>query len=267
MKYVKLGIWCMMLAPICVWAQSLDLQTSTNKTDINSTFGATVVVEWIQWGDVSIAWIENFEVVNQSRSQSIQVINGRQSSQVQLQLNLKPKEVGTYTLGPAVVDTPQGAVSSQSVLIEVDGESLFGSSNTLLDPQQDESSPLTMRSFNRIGWFFGLLVLGLIVRVFQVARRKQLLTSLDEEPVVSQWVSASWGYAFTWPIQQVLVYARRHHTSMWSPSLSQLIDATQDGELAWLLMRMQLQTYSDSPDPLLEDDCVEFLAQRWHTQP
>lgn len=263
MKYVKLGIWCMMLLPMMVLAQTLDLQTTTNMTDINSSFGVTVVVEWIQWGDVSIAWIEDFEVVSQSRSQSMQIINGRQSTNVQLNLNLKPKEVGTFTLGPAVVQIPGWNIASQSVNIEVDGESLFGSSSAVLDTDTNEKPLVSLRSFNWIGRIFGALVLGLIVRVFQVARRKKSSDVDEVLDTVSDSLVPSEGHVFAWSIQQLLTHARQHTDIHWAThSIWELRTSTKDGALAWLLKRIEQQTYSDTPDPLLEEDCTEYLQDQ-----
>jgi hypothetical protein len=254
----------MLFAPISLFAQTLDLQTSTNMADINSSFSATISVSWIQWGDVSIGWIENFEVINQSRSQSMQIINGRQSTQVQLVLNLQPKEVGTFTLGPARVDTPQWAITSQSVIIEVDGESLFGNSSAILNDEEPSATEPLIHSYNWIGWLFGLLVIWLIIRVFKVARKKQ---SVMLEESNSSWYQTSqtfsWGHMFEWTLQELIRYARTSVDVQWNLSITELIRHTQDGELAWLLKRIEQQTYSDTPDPLLEDDCMQYLQEVW----
>lgn len=263
MKYILLSIVSVLLLPGMVLAQTLDLQTTTTSVDINNWFGATIVVDSIQWGDVAIAGIENFEVVSQSRSQSIQIINGSQTAQITLNLNLKPKETWTFTLGPATIQTPQWVVSSQSVLIEVAGDRLFGSSSAVLNTSQNTSSD-SGRSFYWVWRVFWVLLVWLMIRVFKVARRKNTIVSQAythaPDSVLSN--THSWWYWLEWAVQKVVMYAKSTTSLGWNPSITEIRLQTQDGVLAWLLQRIEKQTYSGEWDALLEEDCIAYLTEQ-----
>jgi hypothetical protein len=116
-----------------LYAQSLTISSSATSVDINNVFWITVQVDGVDNpGEIQLPWIEQFMVVGQANSTNIQIINGQQSMQVQLQLQVQPSTTGTFIIGPATILVWTGIVESNTVTIEVTGEKLF------LQPQVTE---------------------------------------------------------------------------------------------------------------------------------
>ena len=264
--WTTLVVWVFVISGY-IHAQSVVLETTTTLADINTPLWATVTIDGLQGGDVHIAGLDNFDVVSQSRSQSIQIINGRQAAQVQLQLRLQPQEVGTFTLWPAIVQSGNEEYTSQSILIEVQGESLFGNSAAVLsDPTWTQSSwsLFDMRSlWNWIGIIFWLIIVVLIIHVIRVARRKTILPSRSvwSQKIMDQSYVSSW-MGYEWSIQAVIEHARSQTDTHTHLSLSELNNHTHDGALKWLLARIEQVTYANAQDSLLEDDCKDYLNNR-----
>jgi hypothetical protein len=102
--------------------------------DINNVFWITVQVDGVDNpGEVNLPGIEQFVVVGQANSTNIQLLNGQQSLQVQLQLQVQPSTTGTFVIGPASILVWTGVIESNTVTIEVTGEKLF------LQPQAPSS--------------------------------------------------------------------------------------------------------------------------------
>lgn len=127
MKYIRLILFWWLTMIGIVSAQWLELRVNTTELDINNTLQVQVDIdEWIaQWGEVAIQGLDQFEVLGQSRSQNVQIINGQRSWSIQFSIQAKAKETGTYTLWPAYLQIGTGNIQSNELTIEVTGEKLF----------------------------------------------------------------------------------------------------------------------------------------------
>lgn len=102
------------------YAQSVSLWVNTTDIDIYWSFSVTAQINpWNgkKLSNISIAWIDQFEVLSKSQRQQTQIINGSMSQQIIIALQLAPKDVWSYTLWPAsfVVDG-QSFVSNELTL-------------------------------------------------------------------------------------------------------------------------------------------------------
>lgn len=262
------SLWVMIIGLVSVvFGQTLDLQVSTTLADINTPITATITVAGVEWWwSVAITGIEAFDILNQSRSQSIQVVNGRQASQVQLTLSLQPKAVWTYTLGPATIETSNGTLASPSAEVEVSGESLFGT-NTQLLPEESSEPWLPKQSFNRILRIFLGLILVLVWRVYKVFRTKQnkQYWSVDKKNVLSVDSTIqpfSGKYSDNKTINNLIYHAVQSTDGAdEKTSLSVLQQRVKDWNLQWLLGRIEMMTYWWNVDPLLEDDIHAYFDE------
>lgn len=260
------GFWILIIWLVsAVFGQTLDLQVSTTVADINTPLTATVTVAWVEWWwSVAIQGIEAFDILNQSRSQSVQVANGRQLSQVQLILSLQPKAVWTYTLWPATIETSNGTVTSRFVEVEVSGESLFGN-NTQIFPPETDALQETNTPLNRILRIFIWLVLVLIGRVYRAFRFKQWKSfwspnyQHDAIPIPK----FSWKYSDNKSVNTLIIHAvQTIAVADEKTSISMLQQLARDWNLQWLLARVEKLMYGWGIDPLLDDDIREYLDER-----
>lgn len=109
-----------------LWAQSLTLKANTTNLDINNPLQLTVEVKEIQWnGNLAIKGIEDFNIVSQSQVQNMQIINGEKSWSLQFQFQIKAKDTGDFTIGPAQIQIGTGLIQSNTIKLKVTGEKLF----------------------------------------------------------------------------------------------------------------------------------------------
>lgn len=96
---------------------------------------------------------ESFDVLRgPSRSTSISIVNGRQSSSLTLQYLLSPKKTGTLTIGPATLRSDKHTYTTEPILIEVVQSAqpatpnAPGSPDASGTPQNDEMAELFIRA-------------------------------------------------------------------------------------------------------------------------
>ncbi|HLE11101.1 MAG: hypothetical protein A2504_01605 [Bdellovibrionales bacterium RIFOXYD12_FULL_39_22] len=77
-------------------------------------------------GNLSVAGMDNFEIVSQSSGQSVQIVNGSMSVEKSFYYNLAPKSAGTFSLGPAILELNGSKIQSNAIEMQVfstEGES------------------------------------------------------------------------------------------------------------------------------------------------
>lgn len=132
------------------FAFEADLQIDKKETDINDYINLRVGVKsddksqiWI----TDIKWIENFDIINQSQSQSsstnVQIINWNAETKVETQLNLditlKARNKWEYVLWPAILSDWSGELSTNTVQIKITWDDLFVNNNHLnINPQTNQ---------------------------------------------------------------------------------------------------------------------------------
>lgn len=106
---------------------TITIQTSTNNVSIGESFAISVTSQGnLNGNDIVINGIENFEVIGKSSSSSMQIINGKYSSETSIQLNLMPKRSGKFILSGSLNGKKS---SSNSIVIDV-SESTQGNSGS-----------------------------------------------------------------------------------------------------------------------------------------
>ena len=145
MKNIILGILCFVSLISWVFANSqIDLQVSERNLEVGQRFILSVelkdiVIEWSS-GEISIPWIENFEIFSQNTSTRAQNINGVTQSITQFQLALSPKYVWNYEIWPVSIGDDESLKDNEKIVVIV--------SNSV------QSSP-TQSSVNQKSWGTG----------------------------------------------------------------------------------------------------------------
>jgi len=132
-----------------VVAQSVSLWVNTTDIDIYWSFSVTAQINpWNgkELSNISIAWMDQFEVLSKSQRQQTQIINGSMSQQIVIALQLAPKDIWSYTLWPAsfVIDG-QPFVSNELTLTVWD----VSGGDVLHENSYEEESFFSSRLFTR----------------------------------------------------------------------------------------------------------------------
>lgn len=173
-------------------AQTVQLQTSAPSVDINATFGVTVRMSNIEWGNITIDGLEPFQVIGQSTSNSVQIINGVSTAETVLQLQVRPNETWVFTIGPARVSSAAGEQVSNTVEISVEWQQLFWV-NSVSPLDSDQTDPWI--DTRDIGSYIKRLLLSLfwiatvIVLVNQGLKKKPRKSEIASEQVSNLWSS------------------------------------------------------------------------------
>jgi hypothetical protein len=88
---------------------------------MGETFTLTVsVTGQMRGGRPDVPGLEEFQILGQSSSNRVQLINGQMSVQTATSYTLAPRREGTFTLGPAALTSGGAAVPSNAVTITVE---------------------------------------------------------------------------------------------------------------------------------------------------
>ncbi len=153
MKYVGIIIFVVSLIVFPVHAQDITFEATVDKTQLY--FEDVLVLSFVLSGgniDLNITpnlpdLKEDFDVLQgPSRSTSISIVNGRQSSSLTLQYLLSPKKTGTLTIGPATLQYNKKTYTTKPITIEVikGTHSQTPSSSQSPDSQQQETGAETI---------------------------------------------------------------------------------------------------------------------------
>lgn len=136
-KILKIFIFLWLFLSL-IWnvlAFDAKLKVENNTANINDTFNLSVEIESSEWWEIrvkNIKWLENFEMLWQSQSQSsssqIVVVNWKTQSKtvskVSLNLTLKPKKNWEFEIWPAILTDWKKEIKTNSVKIKVDWTNL-----------------------------------------------------------------------------------------------------------------------------------------------
>jgi len=128
MKKIILAFLVFLIMSASVFAETtLDFTSDKQNYDIEDTIHINI---WLStdssWeNQISINWLDNFEVIWKRQSQSRKSINWKSSTQFNLQLSLLAKKSWEYTLWPISVQTGSGKIESNTVKIKVTGERIM----------------------------------------------------------------------------------------------------------------------------------------------
>src|SRR6185312_4053479 len=123
MRSLKAIIICVVFLFGCGLASSLYAQTFTARTESNSVaVGQEFQVDYIlnaNGSNFSPPSFNGFEVSGPSQGTSVNIVNGNFSQTITFTYYLVPKAEGTYTIGPASINSGGKTVSSNSLTIKV----------------------------------------------------------------------------------------------------------------------------------------------------
>lgn len=173
-----------------VFSQSLQLNASTTETIINQPISITIVLDGvIRSGNINVVWIDQFHLLGQSQSTSMQVINWVTRAQVQLAIQLEPTTTWTFVLWPAILWEWTGGIQSNTVTISV---------KDLPIPEKQENQSVWSEnitsSFHRLWYLFAWLLIAwwiivrkrrCIIRNVPKNTKTQLVTEMMSIPLAS----------------------------------------------------------------------------------
>ncbi len=126
--YIIITCWIFILSWISIFAAT-SIDFSTQKTDyhIDDTIQVEISIQSDEriGSDVSINWIDNFQVVWKRQSQRTSIINWSQTSIFDLQLTLLAEEAWTFSLWPVTVQWSSGTISSKVLELTITGERIM----------------------------------------------------------------------------------------------------------------------------------------------
>jgi hypothetical protein len=149
MKKILITLAMMFMVPSVVFATNLDLSVDKTQLSTDEVVHVNLTVDGqIDGGQIGVEGIENFEVVGQQSSRSIQMINGK-TTQIQSQkITLQPKSVGNFEVRALAQENGQ-QIQSKTITLNVQKSALDTTKDELLQntqlttpqsiPQQDNA--------------------------------------------------------------------------------------------------------------------------------
>ena len=124
---------CIAIAsPVYVYAQNdVSLQVSQTEVSVDESFNVVLQLrfdEASQIPDISIPGMEYFSIFSQSQSEQIRQIQDTFERVWTLTLNVSPKEIGNFQIGPVTISIDDVLYTSPSYNIEVVSETLLQNS-------------------------------------------------------------------------------------------------------------------------------------------
>jgi len=118
------------------------ISVDKNKVDINDYLNLKIEVSSLTWWEIwitKINWIENFDIISKSQSQSssnsIVIINWKTQSKIKTSFNLnfilKAKTKWNYTIWPVILNRDKEEVKTNSLNIRVTWDKLYLNNNHL----------------------------------------------------------------------------------------------------------------------------------------
>lgn len=100
---------------------NISLKVSKENISLDDTFSLDVIIKSDNeegW-EISVTWMENFQIISSWQKQNIQSINGVQTSVFSLFYSLMPKSEGSFVIWPAIIKTWTWEIKSNLVNIVV----------------------------------------------------------------------------------------------------------------------------------------------------
>jgi len=124
MKYIFLIVLWVLFVPQYLFANSqIDIETSQKDVKVWESFVITISLNDFdsQWNQlqISLPWIEEFNIFSQSSEQRFQSINGETQSVTQYKLSLTPKQPWNYELWPVQIIWEDTMRDNEKINIQV----------------------------------------------------------------------------------------------------------------------------------------------------
>lgn len=138
MKIIKIFLWIILFSIFYLNTNALNIEVNTDKNDISiwEIFDLNIKIEWNISSDFNlwdIKWIENFDIINRSQSQSnaskIVIINWEKQSESKTIYNiyykLQANKKWDFVIWPIILTNSGSNISTNPINISVDWKSLF----------------------------------------------------------------------------------------------------------------------------------------------
>lgn len=148
MKKIIITLLIYFLSVFSVFADTnIDLSSDKNSYNIDDNIVLNIKVEsdLDKWIELKINWLDNFQIVWQSKSQSTSIINNKKNTSFNLQLSLLAKKAWNYTIWPIVIGSGDSEVKSKTINIKVTWERIMVNPNV----QQTQSNTATKDDFDK----------------------------------------------------------------------------------------------------------------------
>ncbi|MDD4152027.1 MAG: BatD family protein [Candidatus Gracilibacteria bacterium] len=102
----------------------VNLETDKKEIDLTQNLQIKIIIKQIgennlDLGDLSLSGIDNFSVVGQSNSTSVEIVNNDAKSISSIIYDLKAKNVGNFIIGPAIIKIGTGTYQTNKIDIKV----------------------------------------------------------------------------------------------------------------------------------------------------
>ena len=142
------------MMPTAVFATNINLKADKIQLSTDEVVHVNLTIDGqIDGGQIGIEGLENFDIVGQQSSQSIQIINGK-TTQVQTQkITIQPKSVGTFEVRAIAQENGQ-QIQSNTATLSVQKSELDATKDELLkntQPITSQVSPQQNNATNGLG--------------------------------------------------------------------------------------------------------------------
>lgn len=141
----------------------INIQADKSKISISDDIELTITIKQKQENNIDLSklqvtWIGNFDILWQSSSTSMQIINNDVESISSLLYHLKPKTIWKFTLWPASIEINWTNYKTNTISLDV-----LDSTKTNSSDLQELSNQTEIPVLYYILWFFVILIIGLFV--------------------------------------------------------------------------------------------------------
>ncbi len=139
MKKILIIAVIIFMIPTIVLAAQIDLSVDNTSLSIDETTRINVSVNGsVDGGQIGIVGLENFDIVGQQSSQSLQMINGKTTQIQKKEIIVKPKQSGSFDITALARDNGK-EISSKSITINVQKSLIDVTKDKLLQNDQQQA--------------------------------------------------------------------------------------------------------------------------------
>jgi len=146
MKIYILILSFLLILPTITWAAQINMSIDKTEISIDDVLEIRLSVDGVlDNGQIGIQGLEKFNIVGQSSSQQIQIINGKTTSVQEKVLNIQPKQSGDFKIqalgkeNGKIIESPELEIKVQKSLVQATKEKLLASSSDNSDQKNTEN--------------------------------------------------------------------------------------------------------------------------------
>lgn len=148
MKRIMIALVIMLMMPMAVFATNIDLKADKTQLSTDDVVHVNLTIDGqIDGGQIGIKGLENFDIVAQQSSQSIQIINGNTTQVQSKQITIQPKSAGTFTIKALAQENGQ-QIQSDTVTLNVQKSEIDATKDKLLQNTQQTTPQVSPQPDN-----------------------------------------------------------------------------------------------------------------------